>query len=139
MSTKMRSLTLDNGESKKTYCVEDGNIREEVKPLLLDADMLASYNTDPKYGDEALTAILAGRQILVKTPNADGGEYTKIFSPVYMYQLPNANNNYLYLFYLRDEKQNLDLSALGKGTIQMPVYGELKMRLSQEYTECPLK
>ena len=128
--SEMKTLTIDNGESKKTFTIMG-------KPLILDADMLASYNTDPKYGDEALQAILDGRQILVKTPNADGGTHTKIYSPVYMYQLPNVDNNYLYLFYLRDEKQ--DLTNVIGYPIQMPVYAELKMRLSKTYMECPLK
>lgn len=110
-----------------------------LKPLLLNADDLALYNTDPIYGDEALQAIINGRPILVKTPNSDGGTYTAVYSPVYMYQVPNNENNYLYLFYLRDEKQTLDLSALGAGTIQLPVYGELKMRLSETYNYNPLE
>lgn len=112
---------------------------EKQKPLLLDFNMLASYNTDPKYGDEALEAILNGRQILVRTPNADGGTYTAIFSPVYMYQIPNYDNNYLYLYYLKDEKMYIDLSVIGAGIVEIPQYGDLKMRLSQKYNECPLK
>lgn len=112
---------------------------EKQKPLLLNADDLASYNTDPVYGDEALEAIIAGRQILVRTPTVSGDSYVENYSPVYMYQVPNVNNNYLYLFYLRDEKQTIDLSAIGLGQVQMPVYAELKMKLSQTYTECPLK
>lgn len=135
---EMKTLTL-NGS---LFNINDKTAREGVenqKPLLLDADMLASYNTDPQYGDEALQAILDGRQILVRTPNADGGTYTAIYSPVYMYQIPNIDNDHLYLYYLRDEKQNLDLSAAGLGTIQMPVYADLKMCLSQKYMECPLK
>lgn len=115
------------------------HVNDAMKPLLLDADMLASYNTDSQYGDEALEAIIAGRQILVKTPNASGDSYVVNYSPVYMYQVPNRDNNYLYLFYLRDEKQTIDLSAVGLGQIQMPVYADLKMKLSQTYTECPLK
>lgn len=126
----MKTLTL-NG---KKFIVNDA-----LKPLLLDADMLASYNTDPKYGDEALAAIIAGRQILVKTPNSSGDSYVSNYSPVYMYQVPNKDNNYLYLFYLRDEKQEINLSAIGLGTVQIPVHADLKMRLSQTYTECPLK
>ena len=113
--------------------------KEKSAPLVLDADKLASYNVDPQYGDEALEAVLSGRQILVRTPNADGGNYTRIFSPVYMYHIPNYENKYLYLFYLKDEKQTIDLTALGMGQIQMPIYGELKMRLSKKYNECPLK
>lgn len=112
---------------------------EKQKPLLLNADDLASYNTDSVYGDEALEAIIAGRQILVRTPTVSGDSYVENYSPVYMYQVPNVNNNYLYLFYLRDEKQTIDLSAIGLGQVQMPVYAELKMKLSQTYTECPLK
>lgn len=112
---------------------------ENLKPLLLDADMTATYDTDSQFGDIALQAILDGRQILVKTPNASGDSYVDNYSPVYMYQVPNQNNNYLYLFYMRDEKQNIDLSALGIGTVQIPVHSQLKMKLSQTYTECPLK
>lgn len=112
---------------------------EKQKPLLLNADDLDSYNTDSVYGDEALEAIIAGRQILVRTPTVSGDSYVENYSPVYMYQVPNVNNNYLYLFYLRDEKQTIDLSAIGLGQVQMPVYAELKMKLSQTYTECPLK
>ena len=108
-------------------------------PLVLNADKLDDYNTISAYGDKALKAIQEGRQILVRVPNADGGNYTAIYSPVLMYQLPNFENNYLYLFYLRDEKQ--DLSALlgqAEGTVQMPQYGELKMLLSETYNGSPL-
>lgn len=117
------------------FVIERNNPR---RPLVLDADMLASYNTDPAYGDEALEAILNGRQIVVRVPNASGDDYVATYSPIYMYQIPNKENNYLYLFYLKDEKQTVDLSALGVGTIQIPVYGELKMLLSKEYNGTPL-
>lgn len=130
--TEMRTLTLENENTSKVY-------KLTTKPLLLDANMSTSYDTDTQYGDEALQAIIDGRQILVKTPNASGDSYVVNYSPVYMYQVPNQNNNYLYLFYLRDEKQTIDLSAAGLGQIQMPVYADLKMKLSQTYTECPLK
>ena len=120
-----------------------GNSTGTTKPLVLYAN---DTNTTPEeylnnayYGDEALAAILAGRQILVKTPNASGDNYVASYSPVYMYQLPNYQNNYLYLFYLRDEKQ--DLSALlgqPAGTVMMPVYGQFKMLLSETYNTCPL-
>lgn len=108
-------------------------------PLVLDADKAEDYNTLSTYGDKALKAIQEGRQILVRVPNADGGNFTAIYSPVLMYQLPNYENNYLYLFYLRDEKQDLS-SLLGQtdGTIQMPVYGELQMLLSETYNGSPL-
>ena len=122
--------------TKELFLIEKS---KNLAPLVLDATLTETYNADSKYGDEALEAILKGRQILVRTPNADGGNYTRIFSPVYMYHIPNYENKYLYLFYLKDEKQTIDLTALGMGQIQMPIYGELKMRLSKKYNECPLK
>lgn len=106
--------------------------------LVLYADKAEEYLADSAAGDEALDAILTGKQILVRVPNADGGRFTAIYSPIYMYQLPNYENEYLYLFYLRDEKQTLDLSALGMGQIQLPIYDELKMKLSKKYNETPL-
>ena len=110
------------------------------KPLLLNADSAETYLNDSSYGDEALEAIKIGRQILVRVPNADGGNFTAIYAPIMMYQVPNRANKYLYLFFLRDEKQ--DLSALlgqAAGTVQMPTYGQLKMLLSQEYNSNPLE
>ena len=115
-----------------------GKTLKPTKPLVLYADAAEDYKNDTTIGDEALEAILDGRQIVIRVPNGDGGKYTAIYSPVYMYQLPNYANEYLYLFYLRDEKQNIDLSAMGLGVIPMPIYGELKLKLSQEYNECPL-
>lgn len=112
---------------------------KSTNSLVLYADKAEEYLADSAAGDEALDAILAGKQILVRVPNADGGTFTAIYSPIYMYQLPNYMNNYLYLFYLRDEKQTLDLSALGAGTVQLPIYGELKMLLSQTYNNTPLR
>ena len=110
------------------------------KPLLLDADSAETYLNDPTPGDEALEAIKTGRQILVRVPNASGDNYVASYSPVYMYQVPNQQNDYLYLFFLTDEKN--DLSALlgqPAGTVLMPVYGQLKMKLSQEYNHNPLE
>jgi hypothetical protein len=100
--------------------------------------MAVTYETDSTYGDSALDAILKGRQILITTPST-GGFHTKSFSPVYMYQLPNRENGFLYLFYLTDEKDSLDLSTLGLGVFHLPKYAELKMKLSKEYNECPLQ
>lgn len=105
-----------------------------VPPLVLDSE--TDYTTDPAKGDEALGAILRNRKILVRVPNADGGKYTALYSPVLTYQLPNFENNYLYLFFLRDEKQPLP-DILGTD-FQIPVYGELKMLLSETYNESPL-
>lgn len=127
------TLHLDLGNGR---CVPLG----DSAPLILSADDSSAYEGMPERGDEALKAILSGRQILVRTPNADGGSFTAIYSPVLMYQLPNHENSYLYLFYLRDEKQ--DLSALlsqPAGTVQMPTYGQLKMKLSKAYNGSPLE
>lgn len=112
----------------------------QTSPLLLDADQASAYEIDFTHGDEALKAIKDGRQILVRVPNADGGNHTAIYCPIMMYQLPNYQNRYLYLFFLRDEKQ--DLSALlgqPAGTVLMPTYGQLKMMLDQEYNSNPLE
>lgn len=111
-----------------------------ANPLLLDANSAATYLNDPTYGDEALEAIKTGRQILVRVPNADGGSYTAIYSPVMLYQVPNNQNKYLYLFFLRDEKQDFS-SVLHQqaGTVLLPTYGQLKMLLSQEYNSNPLE
>lgn len=141
-------LPVAEGDDVSYLCLEDGEMKRKPgaslggsqTPLLLDADSAEAYQSDSSYGDAALEAIKSGRNILVRVPNADGGSYTAIYSPVLMYQLPNYQNKYLYLFFLRDEKQ--DLSALlgqPDGTVQMPTYGQLKMLLSQEYNSNPLE
>lgn len=108
-------------------------------PLLLDSEKAEEYKINSGWGDRALAAIQRGQQILVKVPNADGGTHTAIYSPVLMYQVPNYENNYLYLFFLRDEKQDLSgLIGLPEGSVNMPQYGELKMLLSKTYNENPL-
>lgn len=108
-------------------------------PLILDANLSDYYGGHAEAGDEALEAIKTGRQILVRVPNADGENYTAIYCPIMMYQLP-CNGYYLYLFYLRDEKQ--DLSALlgqPDGTVLMPTYGQFQMLLSKKYDSNPLE
>lgn len=110
-----------------------------LSPLVLQvgpSDGLKLDITDTTIGDEVLDAILKGRQILVITPNK--ANYTETFSPVYMYQLPNIKSDYLYLFYLRDEKQTIDLSAMGLGQIEMPIYGEIQLKLSKTFKSCPI-
>ena len=81
-------------------------------------------------GDEVLDAIIRGKQVLVRVPNADGGTFTAIYSPVLMYQLPNVDNNYLYLFYFNDGVDS---------TTGMPSYNQLKLLLSKTYTSSPLE
>lgn len=110
------------------------------KPIKLDANMAETYLNDSSYGDAALEAIKDGKQILVKVPNASGDNYVVNYSPVYTYQIPNYANKYLYLFFLRDEKQDLSaLLSLPDGSVQIPVYDQLKMLLSQEYNSNPLE
>lgn len=128
--TNLKTLEVNGTE----YAVTSAMI-----PLRLDDSLAYEYDTTTQYGDEALEAVLNGRQILVKTPNADGKQYTAIYSPVYMYQVPNKDSDYLYLFYLKDEKQNIDLGMMGMGTIQIPVYGQLQMKLSKLYPSNPFE
>lgn len=140
-------LPVAEGDEVSVLCLENGELKQKPgaslgggTPLLLDAASAEAYQNDSSYGDAALEAIKSGKNILVRVPNADGGSYTAIYSPVLMYQVPNYQNKYLYLFFLRDEKQ--DLSALlgqPTGTVQMPSYGQLKMLLSQEYNSNPLE
>ena len=108
-----------------------------TEPIVLDAN--TNYENDTEAGEATLKAIMEGRNVVVRVPNADGGNYTAIYSPIYMYQLPNYMNPYLYLFYLKDEKQTLNLSAMGMGTIELPIYGQIKMHLSRDYNQTPLR
>ena len=98
------------------------------RPLILSASKSEEYLNDATIGDDALNAIINGRQILVRVANADGGNYTAIYSPIYMYQLPNYQNEYLYLLYLNDGLVN-----------GLPTYSQLKMKLSKEYNQTPLE
>lgn len=148
----LESLKGKNGKTAYEYAVEGGYTGTEeefkakmfennpiIKPLILDANLSDYYGGNSEAGDEALEAIKTGRQILVRVPNADGGNYTAIYTPIMMYQMPQ-NGQYLYLFYLRDEKQ--DLSALlgqPAGTVLLPTYGEFTMLLSKKYDSNPLE
>ena len=102
-----------------------------MKPYVIDSE---AYT----YGDDALAAILEGRQILVKVPNKNGGTLFSNFMPVLQYQLPNDNNSYLILFYLKDGIADNIAAALQTGSFD-GVYGVIQMMLSKTYTECPLK
>ena len=113
-----------------------------LKPLILDSTI--DYSLLPFKSDEALQAIIDGRQILIRVPNADGNNYTANYMPVIQYQLPNVNNNYLYLIYLKDGLANNIASVIGalmqgQQASFDNVYGQLKMELSKTYTECPMK
>lgn len=109
-----------------------------IAPLVLNENNATDYSTDSTMGDEALHAILSGRQILVKVQNRQGGNLYSNFMPVLQNQLPNVNNDYLTLFYLKDGIAENIMSALTTGSFQS-VYGELTFKLSHKYNECPLK
>ena len=143
-----------------TETIADGAVTADkiaddaLKPLVLysvrDNVYPQNYLNDSTYGDAALDAIMKGRQILVRVPPEKFvvGDFTPaqcastdaaLFSPVVAYHLPNNTyGQYLYLFYLRDEKQEIDMSAVGLGTVYLPVYGQLKMKVSTRYPDCPL-
>ena len=108
-----------------------------IEPYVIDSE---SYT----YGDDALTAILEGRQIFIKVPNKNGNTLFSNFMPVLQYQLPNQNNNYLILFYLKDGIAENILAAMqaamqGNTSAFADVFGVIEMMLSQSYSECPLK
>ena len=89
------------------------------------------------YGDDTLQAILDGKQILIKVPNKNDSNLYCNFMPVIQYQLPN-NNDYLTLFYLKDGIAENIMTAMTTGSFD-GVFGEITMKLSKKYTECPLK
>ena len=107
------------------------------KPYVIDSE---AYT----YGDDALAAILEGRPIYIKVPNKGGSTLYSNFMPVLQYQLPNQNNDYLNLFYLKDGIAENLLAALQAAMQGNPaafgdVFGTIEMMLSQSYAECPLK
>ena len=106
------------------------------EPVILYPNSADYYLEDPTMGEAVLDAIKTGKQILVRVPNADDKGYTAIYSPILMYQLPNYANEFLYLFFLEDGKQ--DLSSIVPG-MQLPTYGELKMKVAKEYYMSPLE
>lgn len=100
-------------------------------PYVIDAE---AYT----YGDDALAAILAGRQIYVKVPSQNPGGLYANFMPVIQYQLPQSGNDYLTLIYLKDGIAQNIMAALQTGSFDA-VYGQIVMLLSQSYDDCPLK
>lgn len=101
------------------------------QPYVIDAE---AYT----YGDDALAAILAGRQIYVKVPSQTPGGLYANFMPVIQYQLPQSGNDYLTLIYLKDGIAQNIMAALQTGSFDA-VYGQIVMLLSQSYDDCPLK
>lgn len=140
----------NEGEVKVTVLQKISDERVQVnnqgypinRPLVLDATI--DYAHLPYVGDEALQAILDGRQILVKVPNANGQTLYANYMPVFQYQLPDQNNSYLTLLYMKDGLANNLVAALGSmmqgGQPNFStVYGQLDLPLSKTYTETPLK
>lgn len=133
-------IVNDNGSAKQIAASAlgtAGTVCVQSEPYVIDSE---AYT----YGDDALAAILEGRQILVKVPNKNGSTIFSNFMPVLQYQLPNSNNNYLILFYLKDGIAENLLTALqaamqGNTSAFDGVYGVIEMMLSETYTECPLK
>ena len=112
--------------------------KNSVLPLVLNEDETTMFETNTAYGDDVLHAILSGRQILVKVQNRHGGTLYRNFMPVLQYQLPNVENDYLTLFYLRDGIDENIMSAFATGSFDV-VYGELTIKLSKTYNKCPLE
>ena len=137
-SFKVPTVTITYEEEVTKIHKIDEKYLPSREPYVIDSE---AYT----YGDDALAAILEGRQILVKVPNKDTTNtlYSN-FMPVLQYQLPNDNNNYLILFYLKDGIAENLLTALqaamqGDTSAFDGIYGVIEMMLSQSYSECPLK
>lgn len=106
-------------------------LEQKTKPYVIDSERYT-------YGDDALQAILDGRQILIKVPNKNGGNLYANFMPILQYQLPNAYNNYLTLFYLKDGIAENLMTAMATQSFD-GVFGEITMMLSKSYKKCPLE
>ena len=98
------------------------------KPLVLYHEKASEYLEDSVIGDEVLGAIMRMKQVLVRVPNKDGGNHTAIYSPVIMYQLPNYQSDFMYLFYMND----------GTDDNGLPSFGQLKIKLSKTFDKTPL-
>lgn len=146
-------IVNDNGSAKQIAASAvgaqaDWNVTDSSSPAYIKnkPDISLTYVNSPyvidseayTYGDDALDAILKGRQILIKVPNKAGGTLFSNFMPVLQYQLPNENNDYLILIYLKDGIAENIMAALQTSSFD-GVYGTIQMMLSKTYTECPLK
>lgn len=126
-------IVNDDGSAKQIPASALGGVQ------LLDGNSVYVIDSEAyTYGDDALDAILKGKQILIKVPNKNGNTLYSNFMPVLQYQLPNENNNYLNLYYLKDGIAENILVAMQTGSFD-GVYGVIEMMLSETYTECPLK
>lgn len=129
------------GTKTISYKYYDRDLKQLDEKFIPDSVKPSTYVIDSEaytYGDDALQAILSGKQLYVKVPSSSENSPYGNFMPVLQYQLPQNGNNYLTLFYLKDGiAQNL-LAALTAGSLD-GVFGEITMMLSQSYDECPLK
>lgn len=112
--------------------------KESQKPFVIYEELAEEYVADPTYGDSVLEAKLAGREVLVCVQNKTENTLYRNFMPVLQYQLPDANNDYLTVFYLKDGIAENIVHAMTTGSFD-DAYGEITMKLSKKYTECPLK
>lgn len=142
-------IVNDNGAAKQIAASAvgaqaDWNVTDSSSPAYIKnkPDVNSPYVIDSEaytYGDDALDAILKGKRILIKVPNKNSNNIVySNFMPVLQYQLPNINNNYLTLFYLKDGIAENIMTAMQTGSFD-GVYGVIEMMLSETYTECPLK
>lgn len=113
-------------------------VKESQKPFVIYEESAEEYASDPTYGDAVLEAKLAGREVLICVQNKTENTLYRNFMPVLQYQLPDENNDYLTLFYLKDGIAENIMYAMAAGSFA-GVYGEITMKLSKKYTECPLK
>lgn len=107
-----------------------------TKPLVLDPSI--DYSKLPFKGDETWRAIDDGRMIQIQVPNADGGTHTTNRMPIIQYQLPNIDNDYLYLIYMKDGIETNFMTAIQTGDFSA-LYGQIKMQVSEECKNALLK
>ena len=107
-----------------------------TKPLILDPSI--DYSKLPFKGDEAWRAIDDGRVIQIQVPNSDGGTRTTNRMPIIQHQLPNEDNDYLYLIYMKDGIKTNFETALQTGDFGA-LCGQIKMQVSEECKNALLK
>lgn len=141
------SIVVPRGEDVILPAMYAGVIEQYWKARFHDTSKLQKENEQGvfvidsehyTYGDDALQAILEGKHVLVKVPNKDGKTLYSNFMPVLQYQLPDENNDYLTLFYLKDGIAENIMAAMATQSFD-GVFGEITMKLSKMYAECPLK
>lgn len=136
-----RVYSYDTDLCTLKIAIQGKNVKQLDEKFIPDSVKRGVYVIDSEaytYGDDALQAILEGKQILIKVPNKNGGTLYSNFMPVLQYQLPNENNDYLSFIYLKDGIAENIMTAMATGSFD-GVYGEITMLLSKTYTKCPLE